>query len=48
MASKDESDPLKAIEDTQEELRKSIEKTRELAAKSQRLLDKHKKDLESE
>ncbi len=48
MASEDEADPLKEIEKTQAELRKSIEKSRELAAKSQRLLDKHKKELKSD
>jgi hypothetical protein len=45
VASKSSDDPLKEIENTQAELRKSIEKSRELAAKSQRLLDKHRQEL---
>jgi hypothetical protein len=40
-------DPLREIEETQSELRKSIEHSRELSEKSQRLLDRHRKDLES-
>ncbi len=39
-------DPLQEIENTQTELRKCIEHSRELAAKSQRLLDKHRRDLD--
>ncbi len=46
MASKQKNpDPLQEIEETQSELRKSIEHSRELAAKSQRLLDKHRDEL---
>jgi hypothetical protein len=48
MASKQpKSDPMREIEENQAELRKSIEHSRELAEKSQRLLDRHRKDLES-
>jgi hypothetical protein len=42
-----EPDPMREIEETQIELRKSIEHSRELAEKSQQLLDRHRKDLES-
>lgn len=36
---------LREIEATQEKLKESIETSRELAVKAQRLLDKHRKDL---
>jgi hypothetical protein len=38
---------MREIEDTQIELRKSIDHSRELAEKSQQLLDRHRTDLES-
>ena len=40
-------DPLKEIEDTQAALRASIEQSRDLAEKSQELLDKHREELKS-
>ena len=40
-------DPMRDIEETQSELRKSIEHSRNLAEKSQQLLDRHRKDLKS-
>jgi hypothetical protein len=40
------TDPMQEFEDTQSELRKSIEHSRVLAEKSQQLLDRHRKDLE--
>ena len=40
-------DPMREIEETQSELRKSIEHSRVLAEKSQQLLDRHRKDMES-
>lgn len=46
MAPKLKNDPLAEIEATQVELKKSIDKSRELADKSQQLLDKHRKDIE--
>ena len=44
--STNKNDPLKEIEQTQSELRKSIEHSRELAEKSQQLLDKHRREME--
>jgi hypothetical protein len=46
VAEKDKKDPLKEIEQTQAELRKNIDKSRELAERSQRLLDKHRREIE--
>jgi hypothetical protein len=45
MPNRMKKDPLKEIEETQAELRKSIEQSRELAQKSQELLDRHKDEL---
>lgn len=46
MASKHiRSDPLAEIEKTQTELRKSLDRSKELVEKSQRLLDRHRQDL---
>lgn len=39
---------LREIEATQQELKQSIEHSRELAAKSQRLLDRHRRELSKE
>lgn len=38
-------DPLEEVEETQEQLRESIEESKRLAAKTQQLIQKHKKDL---
>jgi hypothetical protein len=46
-SSKKKLDPLMEIEETQVALRASIEQSRELAEKSQELLDKHRRELES-
>ena len=40
-------DPLKEIEETQAALRASIEHSRELAERSQELLDRHKNELKN-
>lgn len=39
-------DPLVEVEKTQEKLRQSIEESKRLAAKTQQLIQKHKKELE--
>jgi len=45
--SKKQSELLQEIEETQEKLRESIEDSKKLAARSQQLLDYHRKELES-
>lgn len=46
MPNQQKNDPLAEIEQTQAELKKSIDMSRELAEKSQRLLDRHRKEIE--
>jgi hypothetical protein len=48
MPSKLPADRLREIEETQVALRKSIEQSRQLADKSQELLDKHRRGLKNE
>lgn len=47
MNSESEDERLREIEETQLELRKSIEHSRDLAEKSQQLLDRHREGLAS-
>ena len=47
MPSGNEQERLEEIEKTQSELRKSIEHSRDLVEKSQRLLDRHRDELKS-
>jgi hypothetical protein len=46
VASQTNDQRLREIEATQRELKQSIEQSRELAAKSQKLLDRHRRELE--
>lgn len=48
MAIQQSEQRLREIEATQQELKQSIEQSRALAAKSQRLLDRHRRDLQSQ
>ena len=47
MATQHNDERLREIEATQEELKQSIEHSRELAKRSQQLLDRHRRDLEA-